>query len=208
MSLLKKFATVATMVAPLALAACMQPGLPLCPKEGEGIGQSSYSMVFNGAAQMQKVCKINGSDLKDNMYYNYDDGLLVIKGDVPGNTAVKVTNGKLLVDGNVGPGAKVASYVPELTHTYTTFVPIYTGKTFVIVPMIHTVFDGFRYQQDNDPAMIIKGSVDQDARVSSNHGIHIGKNFSADAKFYHKRDGQQITTGQPHNLFIAPLMGG
>jgi hypothetical protein len=207
MSLMKKFAVVATMVAPLLLAGCGRPATSLCPENEPGIGQTSYSLVFNGAAQTQKVCTVDAGALHEQGNYTFRDGLLDIRGNVPKDAWVSVRQGKVLVEGNVGQKAYVEAQVPENTHNVTYYIPMKIGKAWVVMPITHTVFDGFKYVADHDSAVLVRGTVDKDAKIVSNHGIYIGQGFSAAAKLSNTRDGQQVSTGNAVNgMFIAPLL--
>jgi hypothetical protein len=210
MSLLKKFAIAATMALPLALAGCGQPTINLCAANdtGNAIGSSSYSQIFNGAAEQGKLCYVQGSDLQDGGRYAFGNGLLVIDGDVPANSRIHVEDGKLFIAGDVGADARVSASVPEETSTYTTIIPIFNGKTTIMVPQTHTRFEHFTYQNDIDPAVIIAGDVAEGARIASNHDMYVGGDNSMSAEFRSTRseyDSSLFRSGIS-DYHIAPIV--
>jgi hypothetical protein len=204
MSLWKKFAVVAAMAIPLALAGCMSPTTQLCPTDGPGIGETSYSEVFNGASGAHKVCTVKASDLQSGEKYSFDNGLLVVEGNVPSHSKISVSNGKMFVTGDVGEGSTIKVKVPEEFSSYTTMMPVMIGKTMTMIPQTHYNFEGFTYSLDADPAVVIDGDLQTDASVTSNHGTHVSGEIANDAEIFTSRssDYSSTKTGQTDNYYI------
>src|SRR5690606_16402895 len=129
---------------PVALTALSFMALPtdnpLCGTSG--IGQSSYSQVFNGAAA-QKICTVDGTELLPNTRYSFEGGL-VINGEVPANVVIVANNGKLVVNGNVSDSAKLVGKVPVETSTYETHSRIGAGPARKTTT--HTRFEGYTHE--------------------------------------------------------------
>lgn len=204
MSLWKKFAIVAAMAVPLALAGCMTPTTQLCPSDGPGIGETSYSEVFNGASGAHKVCTVKASDLQSGGKYSFDNGLLVVEGNVPAQSKISVSNGKMFVTGDVEQGSTIKVKVPEEFSSYTTMVPMMIGKTMMMMPQTHYTFEGFTYSNDTDPAIIIDGDLHSTSSVTSNHGTHVSGNIAQSAEIYTSRssDYSSTKTGKTHDYYI------
>lgn len=204
MSLLKKFAIAATAALPLlGLAGCGQPTVDLCATPAEAtqsIGTESFAHIFNGAANDSRVCIVKGSDLAANGHYDFNGGLLIIDGSVPDGARINVDNGKMYVSGDIGAKARVEASVPEEISSYTTMVPIFTGKTTIIVPQTHYKFEGFTYANDHDAAVMIGGAVHDGARVTSNHDINLGGDASLSAKFLNSRSQYDSTLFRDGNI--------
>ncbi|MBU0859653.1 MAG: hypothetical protein KJ667_06925, partial [Alphaproteobacteria bacterium] len=193
MSLFKKFAIAATMIAPLLVAGCGTPVTALCPDTGPGIGQSSYSQIFNDSAGPQKICIVKASDLQAEGHYAMKDGSVIIEGNVPAGARISVNDGKLFVNGDVGDAARLSAKVPEDYSRYTVLVPMFTGKTTILMPQVRTRFDDYTHKDDTTPAVTISGDVAPHARLSSNHGIAIGGEQGADVRIDHTRDAGYAT---------------
>lgn len=213
MNIWKKFAAVAALAVPLVLAGCGQPATQLCPTDQPGIGESSVAQIFNGASGAHKVCNVQGADLQANGNYAFDNGLLVIDGNVPTNAKINVSNGKLYVSGNIEQGAKIKAEVPEVHSSYTTtaLIPIFNGKTTMLIPttQTHYKFEHFKYQNDTDPAVIVDGSVEDSAKVTSNHDIHVSNGYAETAKFYNSQSAHKSKTyqgGGTDNYYVAPIV--
>ena len=212
MSLLKKFAIAATAALPLlGLAGCGQPTIDLCAPNAQGqtIGDSSYSQIFKDAANDGRVCIVQGSDLQDSARYAFDGGLLIIDGDVPANSRINVEDGKLFITGDVAEKARVSASVPEEIRSYTTLIPMFTGKTTIMIPQTHYTFEGFTYANDHDAAVVIGGDVGDKAVVISNHDINVGGDTNLSAIFKNSRpeyDSHLYHTGSIENYQIAPII--
>ncbi len=211
MSLLKKFAIAATAALPLlGLVGCGQPTIDLCApnKAGQTIGDSSYSQIFNGAAEQGKVCIVNGSDLSEGGKYAFGDGLLVVDGDVPAKARIHVDDGKLFVTGDIGADARVEASVPEEISSYTTLIPMFTGKTTIMIPQTHYTFEGFTYENDTDAAVMIGGNVMDKAVVTSNHDVYLGGDQSLSSKFKNSRSeySSGIYHTGIHDYQVAPVI--
>jgi hypothetical protein len=190
MSLSRMFARVAAFFGYVPTIDLAAPG-----ESGPAVRRSTRA-IFNGCADPYPVYHIDGASLAEKGRYRADRGLIIVDGDVPSGARLSVDEGRLIVTGNVGPGARLSATVPEDTHTRTTMIPVWNGKTMTITPIIQTIFDGYTH---NDPAsaLTVGGDVGRSARLSSNHGIDIGGDIENHVDLNHTRDTPQaaIHTG-------------
>ncbi|MBU0800263.1 MAG: hypothetical protein KKA05_04595 [Alphaproteobacteria bacterium] len=165
---------------------------PLCGDSG--IGQSSYSQVFNGAAE-QKICTVDGTELQPDTNYIFEGGL-IINGEVPANVSIVANNGKLIVNGNVNDSTELVAEVPVETSTYTTSSRIGMGPMHST--STHTRFEGYTYESDTGPSLIINGDVQSGAFLFSNHGIHVTGKLGDKVNVRHSQHSHEyatVTTG-------------
>lgn len=209
MILTNNFTVASLLAVPLLLAACGQPVVNLCPDDEPGLGQSSLSQVFKGAAHQQKICRINASDIQPGRRHFFDGkdgGALVVDGGIPAGGSVTVSNGKLLINGNLEEGADISVDVPEETTLVPVFVPLSTGSGMIMITNMVPVFEGFLYKQDEDSAVTVVGNVLQNSRIKSNHGIHVTGTISDGAKLVHTQSTtyNKVTTGSVNPHFTLP----
>jgi hypothetical protein len=174
---IKKLSSIFTFAAATFLAGC-RPNIAVAPSDGHGHGmdgvQCTLSQVFK-SAKAQKACIIDAASLQKGTTYHFSGGLLAVRGDVANGVSIEVTNGKLYIDGNVQNGANISAQVPEDWATDIILMPMPMrdgngGTTIIMMPMPQSRFVSYRHANDDDPAVIIKGSVEKGARVSGNTG--------------------------------------
>lgn len=189
-----KFAMAACAALPF-LAGCRLPEVILYPDSAEGIGSSTMAQVFNGAAA-QKSCVVNANDLKSNTSYNFKNGALTINGNIPDHARIYAQNAKIFINGNVPGTASIHARVPINTRTEITLIPMWTGQTMALLPQSESIFDGYKYETDHDPALTINGDVATAARLTSNHGIRVtGKLGDASIKHIYSDSYNKLQTG-------------
>ena len=123
------------------------------------------------------MTRISGTALQEKGSYTAE-GRLEIDGDVPAHVTISVRNGELLVEGDVGEGARLDVTQPVATHNerYPDFCYGYdfmAGKfkySYKFTGCDHTVVDGLLYD-DADPAVEVTGKTAQDVSISTNGSI-------------------------------------
>ncbi len=180
----------------------MPKEISLC--ENNGPGQiTSYSQVFNGGPDLP-VCTVDTygmvADYQDtrefqekNRYrskpktskkriiYRFNqEGLLIVNGHVPDRVSLAVPEGRMEINGDVGDNSSISATLP-----YETRIQTYTytcgSKPVRTCTGTRQVFDHFRYRDDFQAAVIIRGYVG-DSRVSSTAGgIEITQDVSDEA---------------------------
>ncbi len=144
-------------------------------------GATVVTMVYKDAAP-EKVLTVDAHALKTDSRYVYD-GSLVVKGDVPANTEIDVSNGKLEVTGNVGSGDKLDVQLPVITHDETNIVLMpmsmscgtnCTTTYLMPMPVTSTVEDGLAHPNDPGPAVKVVGAIGNKVTINTNGGIQAG----------------------------------
>lgn len=200
MSLAKKFAIAATMALPLMLSGCIAPVTELCPADGTGPGTATLTQTFTDAAP-QKICRVSGDALQPDGRYALSDGSVLVDGHIPAGTRIEVTDGKLFVNGDVGPDARLSAKVPEDTSSQTVLVPVWIGKTLTMQPRTRQNFEGYTHASDTGMALSVTGDVTGGARLASNHGIAIGGAMQGKVRVEHTREhGYDIVKTGPEAL--------
>lgn len=155
-----------------ALAGCGPSAIGPKAETPDLRGETTLAEVFNGGPR-QYMTRISGAALHEKESYAAS-GRLEIDGDVPAHVSITVRDGKLVVNGNVGDGARIDVSQPIATHNerYPDFCYGYdfmAGKfkySYKFTGCDHTVVDGLRYD-DPDPAVSITGSAGQDVRITT-----------------------------------------
>lgn len=163
------------------VSACDTSKPELCGPEDTTGGYLTTGTVYPWSDKEHKICTVDGENLKAGASYHFNNGALVIKGDVPKRTNITVNFGKLFVYGDVGKNAVLSASVPVKTHdeeyegfclkgtatiNKTTPVPSFCTK-------VRPVFDAFAYPSDNVPALAVHGKAEKGVMLSSNRGIHV-----------------------------------
>ena len=168
-------------------------------------GASSVTMVYTDAAP-ERVLTVDGGGLKPDSRYVYD-GSLVVRGNLPANTEVDVTNGKLEVTGNVGDGSRIDVRLPVLTHTESGMILMpmtmscgqnCTTTYLMPMPTTNTVEDGLAHPGDTEPAVKVDGVIGNKVHVTTNGGIQAagwGTEFKAGTGY--GRTLQQVAPRAP-----------
>lgn len=91
------------------MAACGYPSHQLGTSPGLQ-GATAAEVMFEGA-EAQNHLTIDATALQPKNHYRYE-GSVTIRGSVPENTEITVTNGRLEVTGNVGSGSGIAVTMP------------------------------------------------------------------------------------------------
>lgn len=145
-------------------------------------GDVSLTTLFDGGPKVYKSV-VDGRSLEPNESYYMSEGVLIIRGDVPPKTTVKVGMGRIEVTGNVNSEAKVKADMPELRHTENYTKPEYNAVFRMDVPVRHKriVRDGLMFD-DPTPGVRVGGYVESNASLSSNAGV-FAQCASPDAKF-------------------------
>jgi hypothetical protein len=184
----KKLTAVFALAAATILSGC-GPHVAVTPPDGQGHGmngvQCTVSQVFRNTVA-QKACVVDAAQLQKGTTYDFDGGLLTVRGNVADGVSIAVTNGKLYIDGDVQKGADVEARVPENWTTDTILMPMIMsdgngGTTIILMPMPQSRFVGYVHADDSDPAVIIHGSVEKGASVYGDTGAmqHAGPGFNA-----------------------------
>lgn len=195
----------------------MPQKIDLC--ENDGPGQiTSYSAVFNGGPDLP-VCTVDTygmvADYQDtrefqdkNRYsskqktskkrviYRFDqEGLLIVNGHVPDRVSLSVPEGRMEINGDIGDGSSISATLPYETRTefYT-----YTcgSKPVRTCTGTRQVFDHYRYRDDFQAAVIIRGYVGESIVSSSAGGIEITKDVSDEADISSARERPVVINGQ------------
>lgn len=145
-------------------------------------GDVSMTTLFDGGPKVYKSV-VDGRSLEPNKSYYMSEGVLIIRGDVPSKTQVKVGTGRIEVTGNVNSKAKVNAYMPERTHSENYVTIEYNAALKMTLPVTRTrtVRDGLMYD-DPTPGVNVRGYVDSEALLSSNAGV-FAQCASPEAKF-------------------------
>lgn len=172
-------ASVASCVVAFGLAGCSDPVTELCSTDApEGLNRAPHlSIIYNGSAEPHPVCEVNGSALQEGHKYSFPQGLLIINGDVPARSALRVGSGRIVISGDVGESSRVDATLPETFRTRTQIVmmPVPTGNGISMQPRPQTqrIFDGFAYPDDLNPSVKIEGYVERNAVISGNRSVEI-----------------------------------
>jgi hypothetical protein len=162
--------------------------------EQPGIGTIRTTAIFNGAAEDHRLCTVRGSELAEGRKYYFNDGAVLVDGDVPNGARITVENGKLYVNGHVGDDAELSAEVPEELEAHTRLVPMMIGKTTVLMPQTYYTFEGYTHATDTEPALNITGGVGANTSLTSNHGIAVAGTIGRGVSFNHTRDAGFATT--------------
>lgn len=146
-------------------------------------GSTTQEAVFNGGP-VQNHTTLSAQFLKAKETYNFE-GKLSLKGDIADNVTLKIKNGKLAVDGNVGNGVKIVVDMPMASHTETKKYSGYCyGYDFMSgkyeysykfnnrCSKTETIIDGFLYN-DSEPAVSINGTVGKDVSINTYGKVEI-----------------------------------
>lgn len=137
-------------------------------------GQTRITTLFNGAVEKGQHVTIKGYHLEEDTRYTFD-GSVTINGDLPDKSRLIVNNGKVVVNGNVGEEARIDVDLPIDKHRESYMCMQYNVALKMMMPSTcwKTVIDGLTYSQDTDPAITVNGHVDDNARLTTNGGIHV-----------------------------------
>lgn len=154
-----------------ALAACSE-GIGADAETQELRGDISSAPLVDGATNVD-VVTLNASALRSGESYKMSQGVLVINGDVPAKTKINVGMGRIIVNGNVGTGAKVSAWMPEDTHSETYTCMMYNAALKMSTASVcsRTVRDNLTFASDPTSGVIVSGNVAADATIQSNAGV-------------------------------------
>ncbi|MBU0800262.1 MAG: hypothetical protein KKA05_04590, partial [Alphaproteobacteria bacterium] len=151
--------------------------------EQPGVGTIRTTAIFNGAAEDHRLCTVRGSELAEGRKYYFNDGAVLIDGDVPNGARITVDNGKLYVNGHVGDDAELSAEVP-----------VKFRKSARPMPLMHYPVEVYTHVADTEPALNITGGVGADTSLTSNHGIAVAGTIGRDVALNHTRDAGFATT--------------
>lgn len=168
----------------------------LCSEDGPG--SLSYGEVFEGADD-RPICTVESYDLyaresddPDMRYEDYDrarsyeegnegrqlryvfrerHGLIIVDGNVPENVHIYNPSGRVEVNGDVGMNARVSADLPYETkrESYVTMCSDGEGNSYPCT-RYRTVFDRFTYDNDHQPAVLVRGDLHWAASLRSSPG--------------------------------------
>ncbi|MDF3023157.1 MAG: hypothetical protein K0R10_518 [Alphaproteobacteria bacterium] len=138
-------------------------------------GDTSMTYVFKNDVQLLPRTRISGAVLQEGQHYRAR-GLLEIDGDVPPHGSLTVTDGKLVVTGNVARNSRIT--VMQDVDTFEEFrnvpcnAPLETTVCHEKVEVVRRKFS------DGDPAVDIRGALGTDAKIITNGAVYVsGRRF-------------------------------
>lgn len=135
-------------------------------------GQVTQAEVFSGVSGHSTT--ISAKHLKEGYNY-YASGMLIIEGNVPKETKITVTDGKLKVTGSIGEGSVLRVTQPVVTHESAPYSCYKYGYDFLsgkfeysmkINRCRDTVVDGLKYN-DPAPAIEVQGKIAGDVVIAT-----------------------------------------
>lgn len=169
------FHRILSLCALLLLAGCAQPIGPEA-LTADLRGETSMTRIFKDDGQLLPRTRIAGSALQEGRVYRAR-GYLMIEGDVPPHTAITVSDGKLLVTGNVARNVRLTVMqdveVFKELQDVPCAAPLETTVCHAKVEVVRRKF------HDSDPAVEIKGALGTDAKIITNGAVYVsGRWFS------------------------------
>ena len=58
-------------------------------------------------------------------------------------------------------------------------------------------FKYHKFSSDKDPALVVRGHINDDSVITSNHGIHVGKGFESSVEFVTLQAEKTVSAGVP-----------
>ena len=157
-----------------AAAIVTNMGAPPTPLQGH----TALATLPESGATVQRMT-VDGSKLKSNMGYSFNNVSVVINGNVPAGDHINGTNGQLLVTGNVGDNVNIDVNVPEFTRVdpQTCYMWMSTGTNgsgYMMPYDCSTTTDlGPQPPFNKDPAIVIEGKMGRSVSLSGSTGINI-----------------------------------
>jgi hypothetical protein len=182
----------------------------LCDKHvSSSIADAELRSVFKGAVSSHKLCTVNARDLEDGHEYWFNNGLLLINGDVPRDVTIQAMNAKVLINGDIGENSEVKSYLPICTK--------YAAANKTSLPSLCEGSDSvYKFAQDSDPSIILKGMASPGVTLQSNGSILVNeKPLSSDvtiapraSSFSYSSERNNVIIGWDNveSLYISPLL--
>lgn len=168
--------------------------------------KSALGIIFRGAVDPTRICVIGGNRLREKESYAFSNGLLIIDGNIPQETKLTVTNGKLYINGDMLAGSSASVQVPQEIEIRKVPYSAQIGFMQYATRFHESPFvKGPAYIDDHDPALFVTGSADANVKLASNQGIRIGRSFSQSVSFT-DTSGSNIQMGNAEDLFIWPIV--
>lgn len=166
----------------LSLSACgdiLKKPQTLCSAETPGDTTGEAQLFSN--LPLSTVCEVNASELSDQFNYNFENGRLIINGDIADGITINAREALVEVNGNIGNGVSLSSTVPAITREYTAIhfcraprvtFPCGFGDELKVL--------GYAYNE-NAADLIVRGNVGENSNLTSNRDLTV-EGYSCSAR--------------------------
>ena len=139
-------------------------------------GHTALATLPQSGATVKQMT-VEGSKLKSNTGYSFNNVSVKIEGNVPVGDHITGSNGQLLVTGNVGNNVNITVNVPEFQQ----YVPdVCTGMMMAGKVMIPYTYNCSYYQDTGpkppftkDPTIVVEGKTGQNVTLAGSTGIKV-----------------------------------